>query len=60
MYVDFLRSYMGPRSVHLWIIIVVDYFSKFSFLKPVKKFTADVVVKYLEEYLFFTFQVWPQ
>jgi len=39
------------------IFIVLDHFSKFVFLKAVKKMTADVVVKYLQQELFHTFGV---
>jgi len=39
------------------IFIVLDHYSKFVFLKAVKKMTADVVVKYLQQELFYTFGV---
>lgn len=37
--------------------MVLDHFSKYVFLKPVKKFSADVVSKYLEEEIFHAFGV---
>jgi len=36
---------------------VLDHYSKFVFLKAVKKFTAEVVIKYLQQDLFHTFGV---
>lgn len=57
VYVDFLGPYPRSRSGHIGIFIALDHFSKFPFLKPVKKFTADLVVKYLENDLFHTFGV---
>jgi len=39
------------------IFIVLDHFSKFVFLIPVKKINASVVIKYLEGELFMTFGV---
>jgi len=36
---------------------VLDYYSKFLFLKAAKKFTAEVVTKYLQQDLFQTFGV---
>lgn len=57
LYVDFLGPYPRSRSGHIGIFIVLDNFSKFPFLKPVKKFTSDIIVKYLEGDLFHTFGV---
>jgi len=55
----FQRLYIDPRSRsgNVGIFIVLDHFSKFVFLKAVKKMTADVVVKYLQQELFHTFGV---
>lgn len=39
------------------IFIILDHYSKFTFLKAVKKFTADVVVNYMECDIFHTFGV---
>lgn len=39
------------------IFVVLDHFSKFPFLKPVKKFTAEAILKYLEEELIHCFGV---
>lgn len=57
LYVDFIGPYPRSRTGNIGIFIVLDHFSKFCFLRPVKKFTADAVIKYLEEDLFHTYGV---
>lgn len=54
---DFLGPYPRSKSGHTGIFVALDNFSKFPFLKPINKFTADVVVNYLEGELFHTFGV---
>jgi len=57
LYIDFLGPYPRSRSGNVGIFIILDHYSKFVFLKAVKKMTADVVVKYLQQELFHTFGV---
>ncbi|XP_033237657.1 uncharacterized protein [Drosophila pseudoobscura] len=57
LYVDFLGPYPRSRSGHIGIFIVLDHYSKYVFLKAVKKLTADVVVKYMQQDLFHAFGV---
>lgn len=57
MYIDFLGPYPRSISGHIGIFVVLDHFSKYPFLKPVKKLSADVICKYLEEDIFFSFGV---
>jgi len=57
IFIDFLGPYPRSRSGNIGIFIVLDHFSKFLFLKPVKKINASVVIKYLEGELFMTFGV---
>lgn len=49
--------YSRSRSGNIGIFITLDNFSKFPFIHPVKKFTAEVVVQYPEKELFHTFGV---
>jgi len=56
LYIDFLGPYPRSRSGNIGIFIV-DHYAKFVFLKAVKKFTAEVVIKYLQQDLFHTFGV---
>ncbi|XP_030385488.1 uncharacterized protein LOC115632467 isoform X1 [Scaptodrosophila lebanonensis] len=57
LYIDFLGPYPRSRSGNIGIFIVMDHYTKFVFLKAVKKLTADVVVKYMQQELFHTFGV---
>jgi len=57
LYINFLGTYPRSRNGNIGIFIVLDHLSKFVFLQPVKKITADVVVKYLETELFHVFGV---
>lgn len=52
IYIDFLGPYPRSRSGNVAIFIVLDHFSKFVFVKAVKKLEAAIVVKYLREELF--------
>lgn len=54
LYVDFLGPYPRSSRGNIGIFIVLDHFSRFPFLKPVTKFTADIVTQYMENELFQT------
>jgi len=56
LYADFLGPYPRSKSENIRIFVVLDHLSKFRFLKPVKKFTADAIT-YLEEDLFHCFGI---
>lgn len=55
--VDFLGPYPRTRSGNIGIFVVLDYLSKFVLLKAVKKLSADVVCKFLEEEVFHCYGV---
>lgn len=57
LYVDFLGPYPRSRSGHVGVFVVVDHFTKFPFLKPVKKFTVEAILKYVEEDLLHCFGI---
>lgn len=57
LYVDFLGPYPRSRSGNIGIFVVLDHLSKFPFLKTVKKFTVESVIKFMEEELFHCFGV---
>jgi len=57
LFIDFLGPYPRSRSGNIGIFIVLDHFSKYVFMKPVKKIDSSVVIKYLENKLFLTFGV---
>lgn len=56
LYVDFLGPYPRSKSGNIGIFVVLDHFSKFPFIHPVRKFTADAIIEYLQE-VFLTFGV---
>jgi len=37
LYIDFLGKYPKSKSGHAWIIIVVDHFSKYTFLRAIRR-----------------------
>ncbi|XP_041564840.1 uncharacterized protein LOC121467484 [Drosophila elegans] len=57
LFVDFLGPYPRFRSGNIGIFIVLEHYTKFVFLKAVKKLKTDVVIKYMQQDLFHTFGV---
>lgn len=57
LYVDFLGPYPPSGSGNVGIFVALDHLSKLPFLKAVKKFTAESVIKFMEEELCHCFGV---
>lgn len=57
LYVDFCGPYPRSRQGNCFVFVVLDHFSKFVFLKPMRSATAVEVVKYLEADIFHVFGV---
>lgn len=57
LYIDFLGPYPRSKKGNAFIFIVLDQFSKFVLLKPMRKATAVEVIKYLETEVFHVFGV---
>ena len=57
LYMDFLGKYPRSKSGHCYIFIVVDHFSKFTFLKAMKEATAKEVTSFLVHDIFHKFGV---
>lgn len=57
VYIDFLGPYPRSKSGNIGIFVALDHFTKFPFLKAVKKFSTDSVINYLENELFHTYGV---
>jgi len=57
IYIDFLGKYPRSKRGHAWIFIVVDHFSKFTFLKAMREASAADVVNFLVHEVFFKFGV---
>jgi len=55
LFIDFLGKYPRSKSGHAWIFIVVDHFSKYTFLKAMKEATAPNVVNFLVNEVFYKF-----
>lgn len=49
LYIDFFGLFPISKKGNVGIFIILDHFSKFKFLKEVKKFTAKVVIDILED-----------
>ena len=57
LYVDFIGPYPRTKSGNSAIFVVLDAFSRFVLLKPVRAETSDIIVKYLEDDVFCMFGV---
>lgn len=52
LYIDLLGPYPRSSLGNVGIIIVLDHMSKFHFLEPIKKFTTNVIVEFIENACF--------
>lgn len=57
IYVDFLGPYPRSKSGNTHLFVVLDKFTKFILMKPIKKATAANVIRYLESEVFHLFGV---
>lgn len=57
LYIDFLGPYPRSKRGNTTVLILLDQFSKFVVLKPVRKATAQEFVKFLETDIFHLFGV---
>lgn len=57
LYIDFLGKYPRSKGGNSYIFIVVDHFTKFTFLKAMKEASKRYVVKFLIEDIFRKFGV---
>ncbi|XP_046869075.1 uncharacterized protein K02A2.6-like [Drosophila willistoni] len=57
LYLDFLGKYPRSRKSNAYILIVLDHFTKFVWLKTMPKATSAATIKFLREELFNTFGV---
>lgn len=57
LYIDFLGKYPRSKGGNSYIFIVVDHFTKFTFLKAMKEASTRYVVKFLIEDIFRKFGV---
>lgn len=57
IYTDLLGPYPRSKRGNTHILVVLDKFSKFVFLHPLRKATAKEIVDYLEHQIFYLFGV---
>lgn len=57
LYTDLLGPYPRSKSGNILLLIVLDQFSKFVLLKPLRKGTADTVCNFLESEVFHVYGV---
>lgn len=57
LYVDLLGPYPRSKSGNTFILIVLDHYSKFILLKPLRNATSALIVKFLETEVFHLFGV---
>lgn len=57
IYVDLIGPFPRTRKGNTGILIVLDHFSKFTFLKPLRKFTSTLIIEFLKANIFDCFGV---
>lgn len=57
LYLDFIGPFPRTKKGNVGIFIILDHFSKFTFLKAVKRFTSKVAIEILREEIFSCFGV---
>lgn len=57
LYIDLLGPYPRSKAGNISLVIVLDQFSKFVLLKPVRKADASTIIRFLESDVFHMFGV---
>lgn len=57
LYIDLIGPFPRTKQGNIGICIILDHFSKFTFLKPIKKFESKHIIKILKEDVFHCFGV---
>lgn len=52
LYIDMLGPYPRSKKGFLGLLIILDHFSKYHWLCPLKKFTSEVIIEFLEKNIF--------
>lgn len=52
LYIDLLGPYPRSKQGQIGLLIVLDYFSNFHWLCPLKKFTSKAIIEFLEDQIF--------
>jgi len=57
LYIDFMGHFPRSKEGNKYIFVVLDHFTKFVFLQPMRNAVSGAVVKYLEREIFHVFGV---
>lgn len=57
LYMDFIGPFTKSKSGFSYVLVVVDAFSKFVHIHPLRTATSKTVIKFLESRIFLTFSV---
>lgn len=57
IYLDFIGPFPRSKKGNVGVLIALDHFSKFTFLKPLKKMTSKSLIDFLKTELFDSFGV---
>lgn len=57
LYIDFIGPFPRSKKGNIGIFIILDHFSKFTFLKPVRKFSSQIIIDFLRDEIFACFGV---
>ncbi|XP_067629120.1 uncharacterized protein [Eurosta solidaginis] len=57
LYMDLIGPFPRSKKGNIGLLIVLDHLTKFVFLKPVKKFTSNLIMEYLKENIFDSFGI---
>lgn len=57
LYVDKLGPYPRSKQGHIGLFIVLDHFSKFHWVCPLKKFRSKDTIEFLQDQIFFAYGV---
>lgn len=57
LYIDFMGKYPRSKSGNCYIFVVVDHFTKFTFLKAMREATTNNVIDFLVQEIFYKFGI---
>lgn len=52
LYMDLIGPFPRSKKGHIGILIILDHFSKFTFLKPLKKLVSGPIISFLKDDIF--------
>lgn len=57
LYIDLIGPFPRTKKGNIGVLIILDHFTKFTFLAPLKKFNSKLIIEYLKERIFDCFGV---